>query len=408
MSETEEKKKEIKKKDILMLLPLTALSLADPITDILTLMEFYSADHKSWFAVGLIIFILPCFAFYPIFWGTGRRSTKRTLFGIACLGGFHPFSTAIQRLEALIICSREKLWHGNNIEEGSHEFEVLEASQDSGLFEAVYEAAPQFVIQLYVMNVQQEPMSIIQMISLPVSFASLVWSLKPAEEDVKINIPIKYKILNFVTHLLLLSARLFAITYFVVAYKWLIIGVLIIHINILRIMRAIWPYTDYRCGCCCCCCGVFSCLCDFESYRELFDWYLIIGLSWIGYDAFDTNGNVKKTGVKVSRETGMKHLKIITVCSHISLMLQNFAMIWLYYLYKDFQKFYFNDVRELHFWYSLPLTVCVCSFSFFGVVIRSVAHLVNHAPMGQARSIIHRAGKGLDRKFCDTSGCNAG
>ena len=380
MCEREEKKKEIKKKDILMLLPLTALSLADPITDILTLMEFYSAGHKIWFAVGLIFFILPCFAFCPIFWGTDTRSTTRYLFGIACLGGFHPFSTAVQRLEALIICSW-KLWHGETMGEESQEFKVLQASQDSGLFEAVYEAAPQFVIQLYVMNVQQEPVSIIQMISLPVSFASLVWSLKPADEGVIINIPVKYKILNFATHLLLLSARLFAITYFVVAYKWLIIGVLMIHISILRIMRGKWPYTEDSCEC--------SCLCELNSYRDLFDWYLIIGLSWIGYDAFDTKGN--KT------ETHMKHLKILTVCSHISLMLQNFAMIWLYYLYKDFKKLFFNDVRELHFWYSLRLTVCVCSFSFLGVFIRSIAHLVNRAPMGQAQSIIKRAVEGLER-----------
>lgn len=396
MSESDVKKKEIKKKDILMLLPLTALSLADPITDILALMEFYSASHKSWFAVGLIFFILPCFAFCPIFCGTGRRSTTGNLFGIACLGGFHPFSTAVQRLEALIICGRKKLWLGETIGEDSQEFKVLKASQDSGLFEAVYEAAPQFVIQLYVMNVQQEPVSIIQMISLPVSFTSLVWSLKPADECVIINkpankskiinIPVKYKILNFATHLLLLSSRLFAITYFVVGYKWFIIGFLIIHINILRIMRAIWPYTKYCFSWRCCCCCVFCCgLCDFDSYKGLFKWYLIIGLSWIGYDAFDTDGD--------ETETTMKHLKILTVCSHISLMLQNFAMIGLFYLY----KLYFNNVRELHLWCSLPLTVCVCSFSFLGVIIRSVAHLVNRAPMGQARSIIKRAVEGLNR-----------
>ena len=167
MCEREEKKKEIKKKDILMLLPLTALSLADPITDMLTLMEFYSAGHKTWFAVGLTFFILSCFAFLS-FCGAGRRSTTGNFFGIACLAGFHPFATAVLRLEALITCSLKKLWHGETIEEGSPEFKALEASQDSAIFEAVYEAAPQFVIQLYVMNVQQEPVSIIQMISLPV------------------------------------------------------------------------------------------------------------------------------------------------------------------------------------------------------------------------------------------------
>ena len=384
--------REIKKKDILMLLPLTALSVADPITDILTLMEFYSAGHKTWFAVGLTFFILPCVAFLS-FCGAGRRSTTGNLCGIACLGGFHPFSTAVLRLEALIACSLKKLWHGKTIEEGSPEFKALEASQDSGLFEAVYEAAPQFVIQLYVMNVQQEPVSIIQMISLPVSFASLAWSLKPAgecliintpaDEGEIINIPVKYKILNFATHLLLLSARLFAITYFVVAHKWSILGFLFIHILTVRIIGVIWPYKEVSCECSCESCLAYYCFLEllFEKKSKIFDWFFIIGLSWIGYDAFDTDG--KET------ETAMKHLKILTVCFHIFLMLQNFAMIWLYYL--D------NAVKELHFWYSLPLTVCVCSFSFLGVVIRSVTHLVNRAPMGQAQSIIKRAVDGLDR-----------
>ena len=34
------------------------LSIADPITDILTLVEFYRADHKTWFGVGLAFVIL--------------------------------------------------------------------------------------------------------------------------------------------------------------------------------------------------------------------------------------------------------------------------------------------------------------------------------------------------------------
>ena len=35
------------------------LSIADPITDILTLVEFYPTDHKTWLGVGLIFIILP-------------------------------------------------------------------------------------------------------------------------------------------------------------------------------------------------------------------------------------------------------------------------------------------------------------------------------------------------------------
>ena len=37
----------------------TILSFADPITDILTLVEFYREDHKTWFSLVLIFNFLP-------------------------------------------------------------------------------------------------------------------------------------------------------------------------------------------------------------------------------------------------------------------------------------------------------------------------------------------------------------
>ena len=43
------------------------LSFADPITDILTLVEFYRADHMTWFGVGLTFVLLPCLAFTVVY-----------------------------------------------------------------------------------------------------------------------------------------------------------------------------------------------------------------------------------------------------------------------------------------------------------------------------------------------------
>ena len=43
------------------------LSIADPITDILTLVEFYRADHMTWFGVGLTFVLLPCLAFTVVY-----------------------------------------------------------------------------------------------------------------------------------------------------------------------------------------------------------------------------------------------------------------------------------------------------------------------------------------------------
>ena len=45
------------------------LSITDPITDILTLVEFYRADHKTWFVVGLCFIILPLVFFSIINFG---------------------------------------------------------------------------------------------------------------------------------------------------------------------------------------------------------------------------------------------------------------------------------------------------------------------------------------------------
>ena len=41
----------------------TILSIADPITDILTLREFYRAGHKTWFGVGVTTIIFPTLFF---------------------------------------------------------------------------------------------------------------------------------------------------------------------------------------------------------------------------------------------------------------------------------------------------------------------------------------------------------
>ena len=65
------------------------LSITDPITDILTLVEFYRADHKTWFVVGLCFIILPLVFFYLLILLT---STK-TITGVA--GALHAYLVAV-------------------------------------------------------------------------------------------------------------------------------------------------------------------------------------------------------------------------------------------------------------------------------------------------------------------------
>ena len=79
------------------------LSFADPITDILTLVEFYRADHKTWFGVGLMFVILPCLVFSFLHCHYMRENEKRRPEDFFCWG-FHPFAPALVKLKAFIYC----------------------------------------------------------------------------------------------------------------------------------------------------------------------------------------------------------------------------------------------------------------------------------------------------------------
>ena len=70
---TNEKSVDMEKEDLKWYSPFVflveaMLSFADPITDILTLVEFYRADHKIWFGVGLTFVLLSCLAFPAMFY----------------------------------------------------------------------------------------------------------------------------------------------------------------------------------------------------------------------------------------------------------------------------------------------------------------------------------------------------
>ena len=172
------------------------------------------------------------------------------------LCGFNPFSVALARLRAFIICLRnfKKLWEGQKIESAKEDTDeekdsdvLLFQSAFALLFEAVLESAPQFILQLYAISVQQHPVEIIQMISLPVSFLSLTWASTTADELLQKGetiyvLTMKHKTLMFLTHLILLNSRLFAVGYFVVSYKWWVIAVFTLHSIAIALFEAIWIY----------------------------------------------------------------------------------------------------------------------------------------------------------------------
>ena len=110
--------KGLKWRDIFLALLGTILSFADPITDILTLVEFYRADHKKWFTVGLVFIVFPCSLYFLVHCTLNlykNSSSIKLILTRAFLFGFHPFCPALVKLK-MLICDLKKLWRSNEIQ----------------------------------------------------------------------------------------------------------------------------------------------------------------------------------------------------------------------------------------------------------------------------------------------------
>ncbi|XP_068752871.1 XK-related protein 6-like [Montipora capricornis] len=340
--------------DTLVLFVGTVLSFADPVTDILALVEFYRNGHKTWFGVGLFFVILPSLVFSFLYCHqfsrihTGKLQLGALAEVLFC--GCNPFSVALARLRGFILCLKnfKKLWCKERLDDASNsEIEnLMFLATWGGMFEAVLESAPQFIIQLYAMNVQKQKVAVIQMISTVVSFLSLAWTFIIADQwrllslnSINVDIGLKAKITLYLSQLLLLGSRLLAITYFTVSFKWWIIMVLVTHSIFMAVTRCFVDVGDLKISldCRCECCK--NCLA--APVAHCFYWIRDDGAA----------------GATVAENT--KTLIKIQWVSNILFFIENIGMIFLYYFETELSQ----DWR-------LPITVCVCVFSFFGAVTR--------------------------------------
>ena len=208
--------------------------------------------------------------------------------------------------------------------------DLLGVSKYGVLAEAALEAAPQFIIQLYAMAVQQQSVSIIQMVSLPVSFLSIAWASTVADELLQtdfrdLHLSVKDKVLLFVTHLFILSSRLFAVALFTVRYKWWATSVLILHCTVITMYGGLWLSIHLSVICFC--------------------------LHWLRDDL----SSILVTG----DDAGYTEQLTMQLVSNVLFVIENITMILL---------FYFSHFP--HTWYSLPVTICVCLFAVLGAVMR--------------------------------------
>ena len=337
--------------EILKLLVFTILSIADPITDILTLVEFYRADHKTWFGVGLTFIILPSlyFSVFNCFVHAimtmeydDKGQWKAWEYIQALVLGCNPLFPAWMKLQTLYCCLKKKLpkrWQRNiNNDQTDEDLGTLRPySKLADLSEAALESAPQFIMQMYAMAVQQDSVAIVQMVSLPLSFFSIVWASTVADELLhtelahgNLKLRVKDKVLLFITHIFILSSRLFAIALFTVSYKWWVVSILIFHSTVITISDRGWPCKGKS----------FDC-----NLRQIQSVMFFCG-HWLRDDLAST-------------QEKNKNLRTMQLVSSVLFVIENITMILL---------FYFSHFP--HTWYSLPVTTCVCLFAVLGAVMR--------------------------------------
>ena len=225
------------------------------------------------------------------------------------LCALHPFSAAFARLEAFLLSLKKcRSKDETDLHFSVKADDVLSSIDLAVLFEAVFESAPQFIMQLYAISVQEEPAAIIQIISLPISFLTLAWAFTatdkwslaeceiiPSSDALKV----KHQLALYATHLLLLSSRLFAICYFTVSYKWWVIGVLMVHCCVIQI--AIVQIGDIDCN----------------DAIDCFFFLLLMGIHSLRDDIM----------VGAEENRGIR----IVYFSHILFVLENFFMIPMFY-----------------------------------------------------------------------------
>lgn len=358
-------KLEVKWYDTIVLLVGSVLAAVDPVTDILTLREFYLKDHKIWFGVGLAFVVIPSFILLvtPCYLQRISQGESKWSMGlIPCvLFGWNPLSLAYMRFKAFILCSSnfKTLWQNETLEDDCREKirkQIIDAYW-SGRLEAFYESAPQFIIQLHATVVLQEQVSTIQIISLCTSLLSITWTftddsvrklivLEGVRETDSIISKIITTVVFYLSWLFHLSSRLLAITFFTVSFKWWAIAVFVFHFIVLVAFYIVWGE------------NIMIILTGLNHWQEP-DNKLSRAIGYL------LRASIRNTLIGYSPEP-----QIFAKKNDSFLLLWALPLFFLNVIENVIMICVFYSKEEPHAWYSVPVTVSVCVFSLVGGLMK--------------------------------------
>ena len=237
------------------------LAVADTTTDILTCLE-YRENHSNWFAVslGVTVFALMILCVWSAIASTLRTLTTKeddadaedsnpdaifrspvvnVLLSCFCV------SPPLHSFQMFLICAFrfKELWksdQGLRVEKGRLYYLYIH-TLNLKMVEGLLEAAPQLIIQLYVMKMNfddKKPISLIQKISVPISFLSLTWMITSMElfrEFANSNTKLLHNLFIFISNVGIIAARTLAVFFFTIAFPWWLSLMLCTHIFLVNV-----------------------------------------------------------------------------------------------------------------------------------------------------------------------------
>ena len=234
------------------------LTIADTTTDILTSLKYRELGHQNWFRVSLSITLitLTVLCVWSIIATTSRawaqdtddverleptanpdvifRSTAINV-TLSCLCMGPPLHSL--QLFFFCACRFKELWKSKNglLVEKDRLYYLYVHTLNMKTVEGLLECAPQLIIQVYVMlhNItERRDIAVIQWISAPISFISLVWmftSMEFLREFANYRMKFAHGVLIFLSNAGTIAARTLAIIFFTIKFPWWVLLVFFVH-----------------------------------------------------------------------------------------------------------------------------------------------------------------------------------
>ena len=234
----------------------TVLFVADTTTDVLTSLEYKGQGHKHWFGVsfGLTVISMVVLSIWSLMVSTSRLlSTEEDsvevdnpdvifrnnrlnfLLSLLCLG------PPLHSFQMFLVCASrfKELWKSSTgvLIEKERLYYLYVHTLNLKMAEGLLEAAPQLILQVYVMLEERETVSLIQKISAPLCLLSLTWmitSMEAFREFKHYNLKLIHNLIIFLSNLGIIAARALAIVCFTIAFPWwifLLVGVHYLIVN---------------------------------------------------------------------------------------------------------------------------------------------------------------------------------